>query len=157
MRPRAVLPQDSLPAEVAGMKISIPLASLAHRRLFSSFPLAPCARTSFDLDALGVSGIRSCSSSSSSSFSPVSLVAFPGIPILNDTPRNFTRKTPSEIYARVQTRPRCCRATFSDRYRWHKRGVTRDYRRYQPLPAATTLRRIRRQRQMRKYSAVTGD
>lgn len=75
----------------------------------------------------------------------------------------FSRKTPSEIYARVQPCPSPWRATFSNRYRRHKR---RGGSRLSPVPAVTgryyTTPYVRWQLpwcqgQMRKYSAVTGD
>jgi hypothetical protein len=138
MRPRAVLPQDSLPTEVAGMKISVPRFSL--RRLFSSFPPPPArAHGSASFGPPGVAAI-----SPSLPGSPFYTLGTPATSAGKRLPR-FTR-----AYGRVVA---LASATFSER----ERGVVHDYRRYQPLLAATTPRRVRCQRQMRKYSAVTGD
>lgn len=153
MRPRAVLPQDPLPTEVAGMKISVPRFS--PRRLFSSFPPSPlCARHLLR------------SRRPPGGFQVYPRVSFPrDSPVLNDAPAtSLPPSTPSpppknafrDLRARTAVSTQR-RATLGDRYRWHKRGVVHDYRRYQPLPAATTPRRVRCQGQMRKYSAVTGD
>lgn len=102
MRPRAVLPQDPLPTEVAGMKISVPRFS--PRRLFSSFPPSPlCARHL----------LRSPRPPGGFQVYTPRLVS-PGFSSFKRRPRDFTpplplpphRKTPSEIYARVQPCPR---------------------------------------------------
>lgn len=95
MRPRAVLPQDPLPTEVAGMKISVPRFS--PRRLFSSFPpsLPP-----------GAPSFRPCDVRQEV-FQVSPRFVSPGFSRFKRPPRDFIpRKTPSEIYARVQPCPR---------------------------------------------------
>lgn len=67
------------------------------------------------------------------------LLSFPGIPILNDTPATSAgKRLPrfTRAYRRVLTVGAQLLATVTG---GHKRGVTRDYRRYRSLPAATTL------------------
>lgn len=154
MRPRAVLPQDSLPTEVAGMKISVPRFS--PRRLFSSFPLPPVAHTSFGSPT--PSGVPAGTSLRSLPPSrPLSPVVVSRNSWFKRHPHGFSpgKRLPrfTRSYNRVLAYGAQLLATVTG-------GIsTRGGSRLSPVPAVTSRLQpsTARRGQMRKYSAVTGD